>query len=426
LRDVTPPRLGRTQFHAILALSFFIMFGYGLVVPTMPLFASQFPGVAEAKIGLLLTTFAGARLFADFFAGALIDRYGDRIMAAIGAGIVGISSASAGTAQSFNQLLALRGFGGIGSAFFLGALMSHLIGSVPPSERGRSMSLFQGSIGAGFVLGPAFGGLIGAWLGLRAPLFIYGTICIVAVPLCLAILGGEEVRPSDALADAPALPEEPVPPARVPAWQRLRPLLGDSAYRAAIGVGLTGFFVAASLDTLVSRYWHYKLLQSMQSVGIPFTIFGILALGPVWHAGKLADRRGRKFATVPAMAITAVFVSLLGFAGSPLMLIALMGATGIASAYQRPGPSAIIGDVAPPDARGVAVSGLRVATDIGAFIGPVTVGFITQHFGFKAGFLTVGIVSAVAAVMMLSARETAPALAETSRGLVTSPEASQP
>jgi MFS family permease len=422
---VTQTRLGRSRFNAILALSFFIMFGYGLVVPTMPLFASKFPGVHESEIGLLLTTFAATRLFADFFAGALIDRFGERLMAALGAAIVGISSASAGTAQSFPQLVMLRGFGGIGSAFFLGALMSHLIGAVPPNERGRSMSLFQGSIGVGFVLGPAFGGVIAALAGLRAPLFIYGAICLAAVPLCLAILTGDGRHPSDALTEAPTIPEEPVPPARVPAWQRLRPLLNDSAYRAALVANLTAFMVAAGLDTLVSRFWRFQLHRPENSVGLPFTVFGLLALVPVWHAGKLADRRGRKFATVPAMAATAVLVSLLGLARSPATLVVLMGIMGISSAYQRPGPSAIVGDVAPPEARGVAVSGLRVATDIGAFIGPVSVGFVAETWGYTAGFATIGVVSAVACVMMIAARETAPGVGESARRLVPS-EASEP
>jgi MFS family permease len=403
----------RVRFRAVIGLAFFIVFGYGLIVPTLPLFASRF-GVKEAGVGLLLTVFAGARLVADFFAGSLIDRHGERAMAAIGAGIVGVSSVAAGAAPNYPALVVLRGFGGFGSAFFLGALMANLIGTVPATERGRAMSTFQGAVGISFILGPVFGGLIAAVAGLRAPLFVYGGICLAGVPLCAAVLNP---HPGSAagLAEAPTAPEEPLPGPTIPAWQRLRPLLKDSAYVAALIGGGILFFESAALDTLISRYWRFRLLQPGRTVGIPFTIFGIAGIAAIWHAGRLSDARGRKFALVPALAVMALCTGALGFARSPALFVLVLAALGLASSYQRPGPTAMVADVAPPGSRGVAVSGFRTAGDVGAFVGPITVGLAAQAWGYRAAFIIVAAAVGAAALVTAAARETAPSQQAVSR-----------
>lgn len=396
----------RARFRAVIGLSFFIVFGYGLIVPTLPLFASRF-GVKEAGVGLLLTVFAGARLVADFFAGALIDRHGERVMAALGAAIVGVSSIAAGAAPNYPSLVVLRGFGGFGSAFFLGALMANLIGTVPAPQRGRAMSAFQGAVGISFILGPVFGGLIAAVAGLRAPLFVYGAICLAGAPLSLAALR-PRAGASATLAEAPTITEEPLPGPTIPAWQRLKPLLKDSAYVAAlVGAGAL-FFVTAGLDSLISRYWRFRLLQPGRTVGIPFTVLAGAGVIAIWHAGRLSDSRGRKYALVPALGVMTVCTALLGVTGSPAVFILLLAVLGLAESYQRPGPTAMVADVAPDASRGVAVSGFRTAGDIGAFIGPICAGVVAEMAGYRAAFLVIAAFVGIAFVVTAAARETAP------------------
>src|SRR5918996_4727920 len=112
-RAIENSPLKSAEFRAVIAVSLLIMFGFGLIVPTLPLFAKRF-GVGEAGVGLLLTVFAATRLAADFVAGNLIDRYGERTMAAAGAAIVGLSSVLAGAAPNYPSLVVLRGLGGVG------------------------------------------------------------------------------------------------------------------------------------------------------------------------------------------------------------------------------------------------------------------------------------------------------------------------
>jgi len=405
-RAIERSPLKSAEFRAVIGVSLFIMFGFGLIVPTLPLFAKRF-GVGEAGVGLLLTVFAATRLAADFVAGSLIDRYGERTMAAIGAAIVGLSSIGAGAAPSYPALVVLRGLGGVGSAFFLGALMAHLIGMVSAEERGRAMSVFQAVLGVGFLLGPVFGGLLAEWSDLRTPLFVYGAICLACAPLVLRVMSRVAVPP-DALADAPELAAEPVPGPSVRAWTRLRPLFSDSAYRAALIGSAAGFYVTGGLQTLVPGFWVDVLGREQGGVGLPFTVLSLASLIVIWHAGSVSDRLGRKVTMVPALAATAVACAVLGTIRSAIMLMFLMAVLGFAGGYSRPGPTAIVGDVAPPDARGVAVAGYRTAGDIGALIGPIVVGLVAEHLGYGPAFIAVAAMAVVAFVAAVLSRETAP------------------
>lgn len=405
-RAIERSPLKSAEFRAVIGVSLFIMFGFGLIVPTLPLFAKRF-GVGEAGVGLLLTVFAATRLAADFVAGNLIDRHGERTMAAIGAAIVGLSSIGAGAAPNYPALVVLRGLGGVGSAFFLGALMAHLIGMVSAAERGRAMSVFQAVLGIGFLLGPVFGGLLADWTDLRTPLFVYGAICLACAPLVLRVMSRVAVPP-DALAEAPELEHEHVPGPSVRAWTRLRPLFSDSAYRAALIGSAAGFYVTGGLQTLVPGFWVDVLGREQGGVGLPFTVLSLASLVVIWHAGSVSDRLGRKVTMVPALAVTAAACAVLGTIRSAGILMLLMAVLGVAGGYSRPGPTSIVGDVAPPDARGVAVAGYRTAGDVGALVGPIIVGVVAENLGYGPAFVAVAAMAVLAFAAAVLARETAP------------------
>lgn len=397
--------VGSAQFRAVIAASLFIMIGFGLIIPALPLFADRF-GVREAGVGLVLTAFSLTRLAGDFFAGGLIDRYGERAMTAVGVAIVGVSSIAAGAAGSFTQLVVLRGLGGVGSAFFLGGLMAYLIGTVPSNERGRAMSVFQASVGIGLLIGPLLGGILIGATAPNTPLYVYGAMCLAVAPLVMRAMSAVRVS-SDALAEAPAM-QEAVPAPAGRALSRLEPLLRNSTYRAALAASGVAFLATGALQALLPTYWRDVLHRSETSSGVPFTVMALTAIVVVWHAGALSDRRGRKFTLVPSLAGTAVAVAGLALFEDAAALVGLMAFFGVTSGYARPGPTAMVADVAPAASRGVAVSGYRIAGDVGALIGPIMAGSIAEFVGFRAAFLAVAACVGIAFVTSLFAEETAP------------------
>lgn len=409
--------LRSARFRAVIGMVLVIMIGFGIIVPALPTFTKKF-GVGEAGVGLVVFAFSLTRLFGDLFAGSLIDRFGERAVTALGAAVVGVSSLAAGASKTFAQLVVLRGLGGFGSAFFLAGLMAYLIGTTPPDERGRAMSIFQGSFGMGFLIGPLIGGLMLAVAAPNVPLYVYGAMCLVCVPLCLRALGAERV-PAEMLASAPALRESgaaggDAPGPRIPSWRRLRPLLGNSAYRAALAASALIFLIGQAEFTLIPSFWHDTLHQDKVGSGIPFAIYAFFGLAVMWHAGALTDRKGRKFALVPALAVTAVGTALLGVSGNALVFLAFMALTGASNGYMRPGPSAVVGDVSTPTSRAAAVSGYRIAGDMGAIVGPLLAGVVAQYVSFRAAFYAIGGVGALVFVVAMISIETLPSLPRSS------------
>src|SRR6266480_3411530 len=277
-RDYISIRSG--EFRAVIGATVFIMLGFGLIVPALPQFAKNL-GVGDAGVSVILFGFALTRLGGDFFVASLIERFGERTITVTGAGIVGVSSLAAGASQTYWQLVALRGMGGVGSALFLGGLTAYLVGTVLPEERGRAMSLFQGSVGVGFLLGPVFGGLIIGLASANTPFYVYGAVCIAFVPLCLRAMRpvAEEGRASEVVGK--------------PSWRAMRPLLANSAYRAALGASAIAFIVTSAPQTILPRYWTDTLHLSEASSGIPFFVEAAAGMLVIWHASALSNRLRR-------------------------------------------------------------------------------------------------------------------------------------
>src|SRR5690606_33604144 len=131
----------------------FVMIGFGVVIPVLPVFVRSFE-VGYTEVGAVVAAFALMRLVATPFVGRLIDRGGERTILAIGIAIVAVSSVLVGVAQSYPEVLLLRGAGGIGSAMFSVSAMTLLLGSASADQRGRSMGFYQGGFLIGGMAGP--------------------------------------------------------------------------------------------------------------------------------------------------------------------------------------------------------------------------------------------------------------------------------
>lgn len=402
-----PGQLASAQFRAIVATALIVMLGFGLIIPALPLFAKEF-GVGEAGVGVLVMAFAATRLLGNIGTSPLIRRLGERRMSSVGLVIVGISSIAAAMSQSYVQLVVLRGLGGIGSAFFFGGIMAHLVATVPSTSRGRSMSIFQSSISIGLLIGPALGGALIAFTDERMPLYVYGAMCLLCAPLI-----ERAMHPNLAVkADMPLEPEadegsmETMPQPRLDGRAAFRPLVRNRAYVAALACGAVAFMHTAALSTLISLFWREEVGGSKGTVGMPFTVLALASLVVLYHAGGVSDRRGRKFTLIPSLAVLAATFAVLGFATSGALVLVIMAVNGLAVGYMRPNPSSMVADIATYDQRAVAVAGYRISNDIGALIGPVVAGTVAELAGYKAAFLTIAAITALVAAFTATVRET--------------------
>lgn len=153
----TPLLAGLPKEVAVLtAIAFCVALGFGILAPSLPIFARTFD-VSALQVSAVISVFALMRFVSAPGAGALTDRFGERVVMSSGLAIVGLSSLAAGFSQSLLQLIVLRGVGGIGSSMFTVSAMALLLRVVDTEQRGRAAAAFQGGFLFGGVAGPAVG-----------------------------------------------------------------------------------------------------------------------------------------------------------------------------------------------------------------------------------------------------------------------------
>lgn len=366
------PRLSRETI-VLSVIGFFVMVGFGVVIPVLPVFVRDF-GVGFAEVGAVISAFALMRLIAASFVGKLVDKIGERTTLATGIGIVAASTALTGLAQSYPEVLIMRGLGGIGSAMFSISAMSLLLATTAPTLRGRAVGFYQGGFLLGGMTGPAIGGFLAA-ISLRAPFFFYAGTLVVAGAIGVALLRS----PSQHVRDRRNADRPPIP---------LRVVLADRRYRAAIAanfaVGWSSFGVRTALiPVLIVEVLH----ESTAWTGIAIAIAAVaqtLALAP---AGRFVDAVGRRPAIIVAFAFAGAVMMAIPFAGDIWILIALVSAYGVASAFMGTAPAAAVGDAA-GGRTGQPVAVFSAVSDLGAIVGALVAGILVDMLTFHAAFGT--------------------------------------
>jgi DHA1 family multidrug resistance protein-like MFS transporter len=387
--------------RAIIFIVFVVMLGFGIVVPILPLFARSF-GVGYGAVGLLVSVFAFTRLVAGPVAGPLVDRWGERVSAATGVIIVGVSSVLTGLAPTYPLVLLFRGAGGAGSALLFTALMSYLLKVVPRARMGRTLGLFYGSFNLGQIAGAPLGGVIAERFGLESPLFFYAGLLFISGLLYLWLIRDPAGRRiGSGHQDGSLAPGEEASPVG------LKGLLRRRAFVTTIFLNLVYLWmIAAVFQTLIPLFAREGLRMSPGAIGTVFSVALVAELLVLYPAGSAADRFGRRPIMILSMAALAIVVSTLGLAPNPLILAGVMALLGIASGYAGVPPGAMLADVAPGERSGTAVGMFRFAGDVGFVLGPLVGGFAASAFGFRAAFWIAAIPIVLGLILAVRTPET--------------------
>jgi MFS family permease len=404
---------------AVLAsIAFFVALGFGIVIPSIPIYAESF-GVSAFAASAVISAFALMRFVSSPFAGAWTNRFGERNVLATGLAIVAISSFFAGLAQTYVHLLILRGIGGIGSAMFTVSAMALLLRVVEADQRGRASAAWQGGFLVGGIAGPAIGGILLA-VSIRAPFFFYAGTLAVATVIALVFLSPARLAAREAVVEASDTSPEGVEPAGVAApraggWAELREALGNGAYRAALAVNLaTGLTAFGLRSALIPLFVIEGLKQGPSLSGWAFLVAAGVQAVFLLPAGRLTDLRGRRPAMIIGTVATVLGMLMLviddlatgSLSVALVVFFASMVVTSIGTAFLGSAPSAVVGDIMGGRQGGSVVATFQMVSDFGAVVGPLLGGLLLDLYGFEWAFAVGAAVAAVALVFTLLMPET--------------------
>ncbi|MEE2031213.1 MFS transporter [Rhodococcus chondri] len=373
-REAALPR----EIWVLVAASFVIALGFGLVAPALPQFARSFDvGVTAATV--VISAFAAMRLAFAPASGQLVQKLGERPVYITGLLIVALSTGACAFAANYWQLLVFRGLGGIGSTMFTVSALGLLVRIAPPDARGRVAALYATSFLLGNIGGPLVGGaLVG--LGLRAPFLIYAVALLIA-----ATVVGVSLRSSH-LAQPAKSDGTPT--------MRFTEALKSPTYRAALGSNFAnGWVVFGVRVAMVPLFVVEALGQSEAFAGVALTTFAVGNALVLIKSGKLSDRYGRRPFVLAGLAVCGVSTIAMGLSENLLMFIVTSFLAGVGSGLSNPSQQAAVADVVGSKARGGPVlAAFQMTADIGAVVGPIAAGLLAEYLSYSVAFAVTGVI----------------------------------
>ncbi len=359
-----PGRCGlKASLWFVLATLFIDALGFGIVVPIVPDLVRELTngdrGQAAVWVGALVATFAGAQFVAAPVLGGLSDRFGRRPVIILSVLGVAANYLLLAWAPSLAWLFLGRLFAGA-TAASASAANAYIADITPPEQRSARFGLVGATFGAGFVLGPAMGGLLGA-VDLRLPF-------LVAAGLALA----------NATYGALVLPESlPAAQRRPFAWRRANAVgslrtLASVAPMAwmALAWGLMWFGLGALqsafvLSTGLRFGWGpQENGWALAAVGVSQAVVQGALVRPIIR--RLGERR----AAFTGFAMAALSYLLFGAAqaGWVIYVAVVFQAFG---AMANPSLRGLLSARTPPDRQGELQGGLSSVEGLTAIVSPV-------------------------------------------------------
>ena len=420
-----------TGLKVLIAASFMIAVGFGLVAPVLPNYAQNFNATVTMAT-MVVSALAITRLIFAPSAGQLITRWGERPVYTIGMLIVSATSFMIAFAWDYWVLLGSRAVAGIGSVMFTVSAMGLLVRLSPAHMRGRISGYYATAFLLGNLLGPVIASAL-APFGMRAPFIMYGFSLLTAglivwflMPSQAALEAerdaimeaallaegkGTGVLPSAAPSPAGASgkgakPESSSGKSDLPAMT-VRNALKFSNYRSALvsnwAIGWSVFGVQSSIIPLAAAY---LATGGDMSNSVAATLLASLAMATnsfgnaltQTFSGRFSDRFGRRVMAFSGLLLAGSAVTFMGFAPVAWVFVSLTACLGIGAAFMGPSIQAAVSDVIGTRRSGGQVLAVyQMCSDFGMILGPLVAGLIADAWGFVPAFIVSGLLLVAAA-----------------------------
>jgi MFS transporter, DHA1 family, tetracycline resistance protein len=245
------------------------MLALGMIAPVFPRLIEGFlhgdTSSAARMLGLFGTVFAAMQFFCSPIVGSLSDRYGRRPLVLLSNFGLGLDYVLMAWAPTLNWLFLGRIISGLTSSSIPTA-MAYMADVTPRERRAAAFGMLNAAFGAGFVLGPALGGLLGN-INPRLPFWVAASLSLV-----------------NGFYGFFVLPESLSKENRSPfSWARANPVGSLSLIRhgnmiAIAAVLLLGYIAQQVLMNVYVIYADYRYGWTDRTVGLSLAVVGICTI----------------------------------------------------------------------------------------------------------------------------------------------------
>ncbi|WP_246715136.1 TCR/Tet family MFS transporter [Rhizobium sp. BK196] len=293
--------------------------GIGLIFPILPRLLQDVMQTRDIAfdVGLMTALYAAMQFVFSPVLGALSDTIGRRPVLLISLAGAAINYVIMSFAPSLLLLLIGRAIAGLTSAN-MSVASAYITDISPADQRARRFGLSNAMFGAGFIIGPVLGGLLGDYW-LRLPFIAAAALNACNLLLALLVLPESRIRvsrmPSRRKIDLAALnPLRPLK--RIASMKGLLPIVSVYFVFSAAGESYGTCWALWSFDTFG---WNGA------SIGLSLGAFGICqTVCQAFLPGPATRLLGERWSVITGIAAAVIALAVMAFANQGWMIFAIM------------------------------------------------------------------------------------------------------
>ncbi len=357
----------RAAIGFIFAASLINSISFGIMIPILPALVKQMAGGDTASASEWVVLFGTVWGLMQFICGPILgilsDHYGRRPVLMLSIFGLFVDFLFMAFAPTLAWLFVGRVFNGVTAASFSTA-NAYVADITPPEKRAQRFGLMGAAFGFGFVIGPTFGGLLGA-ISLRLPFMLAAGLCLVNLVYGLLVL-----------------PESLPPARRTPRleWSQANPLGSLAFLRQRRNLGGLAAVVALFqlafnvLPTIFVLYSSYRYGWTPQIMGMTFFATGVAQIiVQMFLVGPAVRRLGERGAVLVGLGLGTLGMVVYGLAPTGLIYLAGIPLWAM-SGFVTPGLQGLMTRRVGPQHQGQLQGVTQSLQGLGSIIGPSVFG----------------------------------------------------
>jgi multidrug resistance protein len=351
--------------------------GFGILIPVIPFLVKPFDGSALI-IGLLTMSFSIAQFIASPVLGVLSDRYGRRPVLLISILGAALAYATFGLATALWVFFAARIVDGL-TGGNISTAQAYIADVSEPKDRAKNFGLIGAAFGAGFVIGPAVGGIL-SHISYAAPAFLAGLLCLLSFVFGYFML--PESLPPEKRRTAPFTLHDFNPFGRLMHYLRRPEILQNFAALLMMGLAMN------ALRSNFMIYARDQLGFDAAHVGYLYAYLGVLiVIAQTVVVRKVAPKLGDRMTGILGFGMMIAGYAWLALVPGLGAIVVIMLFIAVGQGLAGPAITALSSHAVSDSEQGAIMGAQQSVNSIAMIFGPIYAGLAYDHWYRGAPYL---------------------------------------